>query len=144
MAKCLQKTSTDIVTFKCLIQLTHKGMEHFAEVLSNQPNLLSIKLYSLRFLSPNYVKILCESISKHNVKLTELDLPYAKLSTADLDSLGLLLKVCASLEELHMNESMPSEKVCLVSSQSFYDGLRNAKSLKQFCLGSWSLSWVES
>ena len=144
MAKFLQKTSTDIVTFKCLIQLTHKGMEHFAKVLSNQPNLLSVKLYSLRFLSPNCVKILCESISKHNIKLTELDLPYTKLSTADLDSLGLLLKECASLEELHMNESMPSKEVCLVSSQSFYDGLCNAKSLKQFCLGSWSLSWVES
>ena len=144
MAKCLQNTSTDIVTFKCLVQLTHKGMEHFAKVLSSQQNLLSVKLCSVRFLSPNCVKILCESISKHNVKLTELDLPYAKLSKADLDSLGLLLKECTSLEELHMNEIMPSEEVCLVSSQSFYDGLCNAKSLKQFCLRSWSLSWIES
>ena len=144
MAKCLQNTSTDIVTFKCLIQLTHKGMEHFAKVLSGQHNLLSVKLYSLNFLSPDCVKILCESISKYNTKLTELDLPYAKLSAADLDSLGLLLTECTSLEELHMNESMPSEEVCLVSSQSFYDGLCNAKSLNQFCLGSWSLSWTES
>ena len=144
MAKCLQNTSTDIVAFKCLIQLTHKGMEHFAKVLSSQKNLLSVKLYSLRFLSPNCVKILCESISTHNIKLTELDLPYTKLSTADLDSLGLLLKECTSLELLYMNESMPSEEVCLVSSQPFYDGLCNAKSLKQFGLGSWSLSWVES
>ena len=144
MAKYLQSTSTDIVTFKCLIQLTHRGMEHFAKVLSGQQNLLSVKLYSLRFLSPDCVKILCESISKYNTKLTELDLPYAKLSTADLDSLGLLLTECTSLDRLYMNESMPSEEVCLVSSQSFYEGLCNTKSLNQFCLASWSLSWVES
>lgn len=144
MSKYLQKTSTDIASFKCLVQLTHQGMEHFAKVLSSQRNLLSIKLYSLGFLSADCVKILCTSICKHNTSITELDLPYAKLSTEDLDSLGLLLTTCTSLEELHMNESMPSEDVCLVSSQSFYNGLCNAKSLKNFCLGSWSLSWIES
>ena len=144
MAKYLQNIPTDIASVKCLVKLTHKGMEHFANVLASQCNLLSVKLYSLGFLPPNCVKILCQSICKHNTKITELDLPYAKLSTGDLESLGLLLTSCISLEELHMNESQPSEDVCLISSQSFYNGLCTANSLKEFCLGNWSLSWVES
>ena len=144
MAKCFDEKITDIVSFKCLIQLTLKGMEHFSKVLASQPNLLSVKLYSLGFLDPNCVKILCESICQHNTKLTELDLPYAKLSAEDLDSLGSLLTVCTSLEELHMNESQPSDGVCLISSQPFYEGLCNTNSLKNFCLGNWSLSRVES
>ena len=144
MAKYLHNTSTDIASFKCLVQLTHKGMEYFAKVLAGQCNLLSVKLYSLGFLPPNCVKILCQSICQYNTKITELDLPYAKLSTEDLESLGLLLATCISLQELHMNESQPSEDVCLLSSQSFYNGLCSANSLKEFCLGNWSLSWVES
>ena len=144
MAKYLQNSSTDIASFKCLVKLTLKGMEYFAKILASQCNLLSIKLYSLGFLPPNCVKILCHSICQYNTKITELDLPYAKLSTEDLDSLGLLLTTCMSLEELHMNESQPSEDVCLMSSQSFYNGLCSANSLREFCLGNWSLSWVES
>ena len=144
MAKYLQNSSTDIASFKCLVKLTLKGMEHFAKVLASQCNLLSVKLYSLGFLPPNCVKILCQSIYQYNTKITELDLPYAKLSTEDLDSLGLLLTTRISLEELHMNESQPSEDVCLMSSQSFYNGLCSANSLREFCLGNWSLSWVES
>ena len=144
MAKYLHNTSTDIASFKCLIQLTHKGMEHFSKVLASQSNLLSVKLYSLGFLLPNCVKILCQSICQYNIKITELDLPYAKLSVEDLESLGLVLATCTLLQELHMNESQPSEDVCLLSSQSFYNGLCSANSLKEFCLGNWSLSWVES
>ena len=144
MAKYLHSTVTEIVSFKCLIQLTLKGMEYFSKVLASQRNLLSVKFYSLGFLDPNCVKILCESICLHNTKITELDLPYAKLSAEDLNSLGSLLTVCTSLEELHMNESQASDGVCLVSSWPFYEGLCNTKSLKKICLGNWSLSHVES
>ena len=40
-AKYLQNTSTDIASFYFISftkKLSHKGMEHFAEALSNQPN----------------------------------------------------------------------------------------------------------
>ena len=120
-------------------------MEHFSKVLASQCNLLSVKLYSLGFLPPNCVKILCQSIYQYNTKITKLNLPYAKLSVEDLESLGLVLATCTSLQELHMNESQPSEDVCfLLSSQSFYNGLCSANFLKEFCLGNWDLSWVES
>ena len=74
--------------------------------------------------------------------LLDLDLPYAKVSKDDLSSLSLLLTT--ALESLHMNECLLSEGVLLTSVGSFYSAMGKSKSLKEFCLGGWSLSQVES
>jgi len=142
MVKYFCNSSTDVSSFKCLVQLSLEGMERFAKVLSYQPNLQSVKLYSIGFHSPGCVKILCSSICQSNPQLVDLDLPYAKLNEDDLNSLGLLLTT--ALEGLHMNECLPSEGVTLTSVDSFFSTMCKSKSLKEFCLGSWSLSQVES
>ena len=142
MAKYFCNSSTDVKSFKCLVQLSLEGMEHFAKILSYQPNLQSIKLYSIGFHSPGCVKVLCDSICRSNPQLTDLDLPYAKVSKDDLNSLGLLL--ATAIEGLHMNECSPSEGVLLTSVESFLTSMHKSKSLKEFCLGGWSLSQVES
>ena len=142
MAKYFRNSSTDVKSFKCLVQLSLEGMGHFAKVLSYQPNLRSVKLYSIGFHSPGCVKVLCDSICQSNPQLIDLDLPYAKVSKDDLSSLSLLLTT--ALESLHMNECLPSEGVLLTSVGSFFSAMGKSKSLKEFCLGGWSLSQVES
>ena len=142
MAKYFRNSSTDVKSFKFLVQLSLKGMEYFAEILSYQPNLQSIKLYSISFHSPGCVKVLCDSICRSNSQLIDLDLPYAKVSKDDLNSLGLLLNT--GIEGLHMNECSPSKGVLLTSVDSFLTSMRKSKSLKEFCLGGWNLSQIES
>lgn len=142
MAKYFCNSSTDVTSFKCLVQLSLEGMEHFTKVLSYQPNLQSVKLYSIGFHSPGSVKLLCDSICQNNPRLVDLDLPYAKVSKDDLTSLGLLLTT--ALEGLHMNECLPGERVLLTSVDSFLTAMCKSKSLKEFCLGGWSLSQIES
>ena len=142
MAKYFHNSSTDVKSFKCLVQLSLEGMGHFAKVLSYQPNLRSVKLYSIGFHSPGCVKVLCDSICRSNPQLVDLDLPYVKVSKDDLSSLSLLLTT--ALEGLHMNECLPSEGALLTSVESFFSAMAKSKSLKEFCLSGWSLSQVES
>ena len=130
MAKYFRNSSTDVKSFKCLVQLSLDGMGHFAKVLSYQPNLRSVKLYSIGFHSPGCVKVLCDSICQSNPQLIDLDLPYAKVSKDDLSSLSLLLTT--ALESLHMNECLPSEGVLLTSVGSFFSAMGKSKSLKEF------------
>ena len=136
--------TTEVLSFKCLVQLSPEGMKSFAKVLSCHHNLQSLKLYSIGFHAPDCFKILCDSIHQHNPQISDIDLPYAKLSRLDLDSLGHLLTTSLSLEGLHLNECAPAKDVSLISSLTFCDALCKTTSLKYFCFGSWSLSWVES
>ena len=142
MTKYFCNSSTNVSSFKCLVQLSLEGMEYFAKVLSYLPTLQSVKLYSIGFHSPGCVKLLCDSIRQSNPQLIDLDLPYAKVSKDDLNSLGLLLTT--PLEGLHMNECLPSDGVLLTSVDSFLNMMCKSKSLKEFCLGSWSMSEEES
>ena len=116
MAKYFHNSSMDVKSFKCLVQLSLEGMGHFAKVLSYQPNLCSVKLYSIGLHSPGCVKVLCDSICRSNPQLVDLDLPYVKVSKDDLSSLSLLLTT--ALEGLHMNECLPSEGALLTSVES--------------------------
>ena len=144
VAKYFLNTSTNIASF-CFSALTtasklsHKGMEHFAKALSNQPNILSVKLYPQ--CEPGCVTILCNSISKHNPQITNLRLPDGKLSKSDLESVGSLLST-SSLERLYMVHCTPSEEVCLDSSLFFCKGLCETKSLHD--LFWWRLSQADS
>ena len=119
-AKYLQDSSTDIASF-CLQSVTkklsHKGMEHFAEALSTQPNILSVKLYVV--IDPGCVSILCDNICKHNTRIADLKLSIYKLTERDFESIGSLLSTL-SLETLHLSSC--SEGVCL-----------NSNSLLLFC-----------
>lgn len=142
MAKYFGESSPDVSSFKCLVQLSLEGMKQFAKVLSYQPTLKSVTLYSIGFHSPGCVKVLCDSICQSNPQLIDLDLPYAKLSKDDLNSLALILTT--AMEGLHMNECLPSEGVSLTSVDSFFRAMCGSKSLKEFCLGSWSLSEEDS
>ena len=142
MAQYLRNSSTDVSSFKCVIQLSLKGMKHFAEVLSYHPNLHSVKLYSIGFHSPGCVKLLCDSICRHNPRFTDLDLPNTKISKDDLETLGLLLTT--GLEGLHLNESKPNDGVLLTSVDCFFNAMCKSQSLKEFCLGIWSMSQEES
>lgn len=137
-------SNTEVISFKCLVQLSPEGMKHFAKVLSCQHKLQSLKLYSIAFHAPECFRILCDSISKHNTQISDIDLPYGKLSVQDLNSLGHLLTRSLSLEGLHLNECIPAKNVSLISSLTFCDALCKTSSLKSFCFGNWSLSWVES
>ena len=136
--------TTKVSSFKCLVQLSPEGMKHFAKVLSCHHNLQSVKLYSIGFHAPDCFRILCNSICQYNPQISDINLPYAKLSIQDLDSLGHLLTTSLSLEGLHLNECVPAKDVSLISSLTFCDSLCKTSSLKYFCFGSWSLSWVES
>ena len=142
MSKYLCNTLTDISSVKSLVQLSPEGMEHFAKLFSCQPNLSSVKLYSIGYHGVGCVKILCDSICRHNPQLVDLDLPYAELGEGDLESLGHLL--ATPLEGLHLNECSPHKDISLSSSNHFCEGLRKAKSLKYFCLGTWTLSSLDS
>ena len=142
MAQYFRNSSADVSSFKCLVQLSLEGMKHFANVLSHQPNLQSVKLYSIGFHSPGCVKLLCDSICKSNPQLTDLDLPYAKVNKDDLKSLGILLTT--AIEGLHMNECLPDDGVLLTSVDSFLDTMCKSQSLKEFCLGGWCMSQEES
>ena len=69
IAKYLQNTSCSISSFYLNIYgaLSHKGMQEFAKTLSTQPNLYSLEL--LGSCVPGCLKILCNSICRHNSNL---------------------------------------------------------------------------
>ena len=66
--KYLQSTLTDIESFHNTFyhSLSHKGTEQFAKALSFQNDIRSVKLKGYIGAKPGCVKILCDSICKHN------------------------------------------------------------------------------
>ena len=129
IAKYLLNTSTDIasIDFTAPIELSHKGMEHFAKALSTQPNILSVTL-AIISCEPDCVSILCDSICKNNTQITHLELIIGKLSEKSFDSIGSLLSTLP-LKSLQIDFHSTSEGVCLDSSLLFYKGLCETKSL---------------
>ena len=147
LCKYLQSSSTDIASFHFFSlfinsMLSQKGMEQFAKALSTQCNLLSLKLMNFECL-PGCIKILCDSICKHNPHITELALPDDKLSGNDLEGIGSLLTTCLSFKILKMRCS-PSEGVCLDLSSSFCKALHETKSLQKLLFYHWTLSLTDS
>ena len=131
-AKYLQNTSTDIASFSFNFSfdntLSHKGMEHFAEALSTQPNILSLGL-SIGSSEPGCVSILCNNICKHNTQITNLKLSIHEFTENDFESIGSLLSTL-SLETLHMHTMISSTKgVYLDSLSLFCKALYETKSL---------------
>ena len=127
-AEYLQNPSTDIASFgftAIASKLSHKGMEHFAEALSTQPNILSVEFYT-NSSEPGCVSILCDNICKHNTQITKLELAIDKLTENDFESIGSLLSTL-SLETLRILSL--SEAVCLDSSLLFCKALCETKSL---------------
>ena len=147
LCKYLQNTSTDIASF-CFGRtyvnfLSHKAMEQFAKALSTQHNLLSVHLSGMMCL-PGCITILCDSICKHNPHITELVLPFGKLSENDLESIGSLLTTCLSFKILNMS-CLPSEGVYLDLSSSFYKALCETKSLQKLQFNwQWRVSQADS
>ena len=145
LCKYLQNSSTDIASFcfdgSCM--LSHKGMEQFAQALSTQRNLLSVKLTGVVICLPGCITILCDSICKHNPHITELALPYGDLSENDLEGIGSLLTTCLSFKILNMSCS-PSKGVCLELSSFFCKAIHKTKSLQKLLLYEWKLSQADS
>ena len=147
--KYLQNSSTDIASFHfvyssvLLPMLSHKGMEQFAKALSTQCNLLSVKLFGTVTCLPGCITILCDSICKHNLHITELVLPYGELSENDLEGIGSLLTTCLSFKISNMKCS-PSKGVCLDMSLSFCKALCETKSLQKLLLHGWALFQADS
>ena len=130
-AKYLQNTSTDIASF-CVDahrgKLSYKGMEHFAEALSTQPNILSVTFHGSS--EPGCFSIFCDNICKHNTQITHLKLTIGELTENDFESIGSLLSTL-SLETLTVYHPLDlySEGVCLDSSLIFCKALCETKSL---------------
>ena len=129
-AKYLQNASTDIASFYFTAftsKLSHKGMEHFAEALSTQPNILSVKLHTNSELG--CASILCNNICKHNTQITQLGLVTGKLTDNDFENIGSLLSTL-SLDNLHICcRDFCFEGVRLDSSLVFCKALCETKSL---------------
>ena len=129
-AKYLQNASTDIASFSFIAlrsKLSHKGMEHFAEALSTQPNILSVTLIIISS-EPGCVSILCNNICKHNTQIIKFEFHIDKSTENDFDSIGSLLSTL-SLETLHVYLHGSSEGVCLDSSVIFCKAFCETKSL---------------
>ena len=109
MAKYLSKPSTDISSFTCIINaLSETGMKQFVSVLANQKNLCTVKV-ECNSCPPGCIKILCDSICKHN-QITSLILPKSVLNTGDLESIGSVIATPAlSLEKLHLTSYSPDD-----------------------------------
>ena len=106
MATYLRKASTDISSFICSIDtLSQRGTKRFANVLSTQQNLRTVKV-ECNSCPPGCIKILCDSICRHNSKITNLILPQSVLTTGDLESVGYVI---ASLEKLHLTSYSPDD-----------------------------------
>ena len=129
-AKYFRNARTDIVSlyFEAdrVSELSHKGMEHFAEALSTQPNILSMELHIRS--EPGCVSILCDNICRHNTQITKLGLVKDKLTENDFESIGSLLSTL-SLETLHLSSSSAGARVCLDSLLLFCKALCETKSL---------------
>ena len=142
IARYLQNTSTDIVSLYISIvdPLSHEGMEQFARTVSTQCNILSVKLNAV--LEPGTTAILCDSICKHNLSITELKLYQMSegyLNENDLESIGSLLNTCKYLENLCLSSSL-TEGMCLKLCSSFCKELCETKSLQKFQFSQWWLS----
>ena len=89
--KYLQSTLTDIESFHNTFyhSLSHKGTEQLAKALSFQNDICSVKLKGYIGAKPGCVKILCDSICKHNPKIINLVLPEGEFSKDDLERLAL-------------------------------------------------------
>ena len=139
----LVSASTDIASFCFTVKglLSCKGMEQFAKTISGQHNIHTVQL--LTNCDPGYVKILCDSICKHNTQITNLRLPITILSENDLKSIGTLLATCTSLKSLFMKCSL-NKRVCFDLLPSFCEGLCEARSLEKLVLERWNLSQADS
>ena len=123
-AKYLQNASTDIASLRISnIVLSHKGTEHFAEVLSTQPNILSVTLHTDS--EPGCVSILCNNICKHNTQITKLS--FITVDN-DIECIGSLLSIL-SLETLHVCLHYFIAGICLESSVIFCKALCETKTL---------------
>ena len=150
MATYLSKASINISSFTCIIDtLSQTGMEQFVNVLANQNNLHTVKV-DCNSCPPGCIKILCDSILKHNCQITSLTLPKSVLSTSDLESIGSVIAVL-SLEKLHLTSYSPDDGdfcdiMCshLNLSGSFCKALCKTKSLQKLWLPSLNLSQVDS
>ena len=135
IAKYLLNISTDIASFcfsvrnlSIVSDLSHKGMKYFAEALSTQPNILSVKLTTYN-CEPDCVSILCDSICKNNTQITHLELIIGKLIEKSFDSIGSLLSIL-HLKSLKIDHLLTtSEGVYLDSLSLFYKGLSETESL---------------
>ena len=141
----LREASTDISSFICSIDtLSQRGTKRFANVLSTQQNLRTVKV-ECNSCPPGCIKILCDSICRHNSKITNLILPQSVLSTDDLESVGYV--IAKSLEKLHLTSYSPDddgEKKYLNLSDSFYTALCETELLQKLWLSRWSLSQADS
>ena len=146
--KYFQNTSFDIASF-CFMNLpdmirfslSQKGMKELVKTLSAQYNLLSVVLLYIRCV-PGCITILCDSICNNNPQITKLLLPEGELNENDLESIGVLLTTCLSIEKLHLHCSS-SKGICLDLSQSFCKALCETKSLQILCLPQWYLSQAD-
>ena len=138
--KYLPSASTDIASFMFFNgSLSHEGMEQSAKSLSAQNNILRMHLYVE--CAPGCVTILCNSICKHNLQITDLRLPRGELNQNDLKSVAMIL-TSLPLNRLHM-ECSPSNEMCLDLSLSVGKALCETK-IQNLILDSWNLSQAES
>ena len=149
IAKYLQNASIDIASFRFVKfgeVMSHKGMEQLAKTLSVHHNIHSVELFMIdsdTIHDTDCVTILCDSICKHNLRITYLVLPCTYLSERDFESIGSVLTMCLSLKSLNMF-CLPTEHVCLDLSMSFCKALCRTTSLEELVLHPWSLSQADS
>jgi len=138
MAKYFHKSFTKIVSFCSYVSLKKGGFVALCRVLSSHSNLLSLQLISKStgVHDPGCIKVLCDSICQHNLCITMLRLPPAKLCKED-HSLGHVISSLKSLESLDMRRCMSYDgfRTSLKSSKTFCDALCNTKSLKSYTFG---------
>ena len=132
ICKYLQSPSTDIASLHFYApqnSLSHKEMEQLAKSLSTQHNILSVHLFVK--CAPGCVTILCNSICKYNLQITNLTLIScgSDLNESDFKSVGSILTTL-SINVLQMDYS-PCEENCLDLSLSLYKALCETKSLQK-------------
>ena len=129
---------TEMTSFVGRVYLSLKGIETLSKILLCQYNLLSL-LLSGSVQMPACIKILCDSICKHNCNLTQLALPSAELSVQELDSIGGVISTLKSLESLNLR-GLLDYGTSLNSSNTFCTALRDTKCLKNFSFGGFRFS----
>ena len=134
MVKYLGNTSTDVASLALTVQLSQDGIKLLSTVLSNQYNLLSLKLYSFTLHSKGCVKVLCDYISQHCTHITELWFPYVDLSNEDLKSVGYLITKSKFLEDIKLHGCIPMAEDPLIYLASLCKILCSSRSLKRCSL----------
>ena len=138
MGQYLCNTLTEIISFNCdYVKLSERGIKVMDKILTCQQNFNSLKINTFTVSSPSCVKIMCDTICKYNLSITNLVLSDGTMSKDDLDSLGCLVITLKSLECLYITCSYV-EGVSMKSSDSFSNALCNTKSLKKFEFGIYS------